>query len=305
MENIATPLSPTRQAIQSRLIEMVSVGALAGSLMILSFGAFFAVRDHLAENSCLKNLHRIAAATLMYSDDFDGYFPAAYKSTRWPMWKSSNWSWSLEPYLRAGATSEMGKNTMYRTDGGTKGNVSLGWANAGGATWHCPADTTGSNVSYGSNPFVLGADEYLEEGIRVDSWRPSKRKSEIPEPERVLLAGDTTKQWHEDVGKYYEVYGDWMRDRDLPKKDGHAMSLAEELSWYREFLSEDDTEIRGECPRPGGYGCKGPAYWHFRRGTGDGSAGMVFCDGHVRAMPFGSIHVENLLPEVDLQGTHK
>lgn len=271
---------------------------VAASLLLLLIGTTLAGQRTYAVSGCLSNLRRIGQATALYTSDFDGFYPAAYSSVQNPLWSTYNWSWRLEPYLRAGATAALDKNDGYDTSEGHIGRIDFGWADSGGPTWHCPTDHDGANMSYGTNPFISGADERQEEDIRVPAWRPSLAASQIPDPEETLWAGDTNKEWHEDAGRYYKVYADWMRDRDLPTIDGRPRTRAEIVDWYRAYLKEDNTDIRGECLRPGGWGCKGPAYRHDRNGVGTGKAGMVFCDGHVKAMPFGSITVRNVFPEL-------
>jgi prepilin-type processing-associated H-X9-DG protein len=275
-------------------IERISVWLLFVSLLFTLAGSVLALRPKLQDASCLRNLGRIGAATHLYCQDFDGLYPMAYTSIRWPQFTTYNWSYRLEPYLLAGASCEQSKGVIYSTGGGKKGEVSLGWANSGGITWHCPADTTGSNISYGTNPFVSGAEELQEDGVRKPTWQSSLMDAEIVDPSITLWAGDTTKEWHEDANEYYEVYADWMRAANLPKRHGKAMSFVQMSDWYSALLEEDDTNIRADCPRPGGYGCKGPSYWHNRSGDRTGAAGMVFCDGHAALMPFGAIKVEML-----------
>jgi prepilin-type processing-associated H-X9-DG protein len=169
------------------------------------------------------------------------------------------------------------------------------WSRSGGAFWHCPSDGLGTNMSFGANPMLAGAffRSDCSSPLPGKLWQAAQSMAAVTHPARVIWAGDTNKSWKADQQRYDEVYTDWvMRTDDVLR----GKSLEQAVAWYREFLTQDFTDYRGHCPYPDIYGCKGPAYRHSRHGPRSGIADMVFCDGHAKGMPIGSIHVGNVFP---------
>lgn len=222
--------------------------------------------------TCLSNLRQIGQATMMYVQDSDGAFPAAWGSC------TGNWNQRLAPYVKSAAV------------------------------WKCPLDNEGEAKSYGTNGLISGAfvmDDCATQK-RSPLWQDSKRLADIQAPARVVWAGDTTKVWRHnppemwsrpagDLGKYAAVFTDWMRSTDAPHG---GKDLRATVAWYRDFLRQDYTDYRGVCPNPGLYGCKGPAYRHGRTGPGTGTANVIYCDGHAAGVPFGALTVENIFPQL-------
>ena len=59
------------------LVEILVVLAIVGLLAALLFPAFNSVRRKSQDVTCLSNLHQIGLATVMYADDYDGFYPFA------------------------------------------------------------------------------------------------------------------------------------------------------------------------------------------------------------------------------------
>lgn len=276
-------------------IDMLLVFSLITTLFAVLLPTVRLAREKARAAGCVGNLRRIGQATLMYANDNDGYLPAAMTSTRKVGFPS--WAWLLDPYLKTGVTID--RADTYVAAGGTDAKGS--WADSGGPLWHCPADILGgSRMSYGVNPWVAGdltTEDYLwnRHYVRKKVWVRSKRLSEITHPDRVVFAGDTNKFWDEGRLQYGEVFADWIRNVDGPLQ---GKSLQECIQWYQTFLKTDYTDSRGDCASPGEWSCKGPAYRHYRSGLNSGTAGILFCDGHVGVVPFGKLTPENIFPHL-------
>lgn len=117
----------------------------------------------------------------------------------------------------------------------------------------------------------------------------------IKSPANVAWAADTSHAWY---GFYSAVFTDWtrpIRDGGCPDNEG---TCAQNL-WTR-ILANDYTEVR-EFPwsYSPAWTNKAPAFRHSRTGPRTGIANVVFCDGHVKAMPFGKLKLNNILPSLD------
>jgi prepilin-type processing-associated H-X9-DG protein len=273
------------------LTELLVVAALLCALAAIVVPTLAAGREKAGSVTCLSNLRQIGQAMRLYIQDNDDTLPAAYTVYGNGKDVFLSWPYLLEPYLHAGVT-----DTYAAENNSTPvGDLARSWANTGGSLWHCPADHLGLNMSYGANPMITGSFLMMFGTMRTGDWQASKRLSEIRRPERIVFAGDSNKLWSDDTQEYREVFIDWERGIDPPLK---GKPLAQQIAWYREFLKQDYTDAEGDCPTPGLYGCKGPSYRHDRTGPGTGRADMLFCDGHVQAMPFGSMQAENIFPNL-------
>jgi len=82
------------------LIELLVVIAIIAILAAVLFPVFARARAKAQEASCLSNVKEIALAILMYTEDYDAFFPLTYYTpprTYWPL--------TIFPYLGQGAIS--------------------------------------------------------------------------------------------------------------------------------------------------------------------------------------------------------
>lgn len=279
--------------VGQRMLDRFSVMALSISLISCVLGTSFAVQSKMARGSCVSNLGKIGQATLMYCDDNDDLFPTTFAFNG----QQIMWHNKIEPYLKSGMVNKESKGLDINTGAGKAEEMSLGWADSGGSTWHCPEDHVGGNVSYGANALIGGANTNLGgpwSHVRNEWYVESLTRAQVPHPERVVWAGDTNKLWQDDTQRFTAVFSDWMRDD--PRVSGRHGTLQEKADWFRKYLSEDYTFNRDDCDPPGLYNCKGPAFRHDWRGKGTGATGMVFCDGHAAIFRAGELKVENIMP---------
>ncbi len=227
--------------------------------------------DAKRRDICASNLRRIGQATRLYLQDFDDTFPAAY-----------DWETTWHERVNAYADSRFIKDI---NDPGADNTI-----------WHCPEDYPGQNTSYGVNALVAGS--YPGGGglgLRSALWEDAKRLGDIPDPARVVWAGDTNKTGCRNPGDSCGGPTDWMRLKDAPLRN---LSPEQSAAWYADFLAHDYTDPNTPCPNPGAFGCKGPSYRHGRGDTTGGTAMMLLCDGHVRAFRYGTLRVANVFPSL-------
>lgn len=255
------------------LIELLVVIAIIAILAAILFPVFAQAREQARKTTCLSNLKQIGSATMMYVQDYDERFPAA--------WGQPNGTWIsfVEPYVKMGVTSQ-------------------NWSTSGLGLWHCPSDGRGNSASYATNALVSGAHP-TRNGNPTAQFDMAKSLAEISRPSDIIWAGDAVKTWN--GREWRDPPTDWIR----PKVD---LNLANEspaaVNWYRTYLTDkkfDYTEmapvVPWQCPN-GAWMCKGPGWRHNRTGLGSGNANMLFVDGHVKTFQYGKLTVENFFPHL-------
>ena len=263
---------------QTSIGELVAALALFVLFIFLMMNISETLQARRYGNICLANLHEIGEATSLYLQDYDETFPPAWDGCVGDNgWEFGTWQDRLSPYTES--------TNRYRS-----------WFSHNQHLWHCPADKVGDKGSYGVNAWIAGAFSRLDCALedRSPLWMDSLNLSQLSAPSRILWGGDTNKEWKREEVDYGVVFADWMRKTDGPLQN---RTTNEMYGWFESYIHTDYTDVRGDCPYPGRYGCKGIAYRHERRGTGTGKANVLFCDGHVENVPFGTLEVTNLIPE--------
>jgi prepilin-type N-terminal cleavage/methylation domain-containing protein/prepilin-type processing-associated H-X9-DG protein len=88
------------------LVELLVVIALIVILAALLFPVLATVRERARQTTCLANLHQLAAAHLLYLQDWDERFPYWYVAAPprpAPFGPHTYWTEYLQPYVRNGA----------------------------------------------------------------------------------------------------------------------------------------------------------------------------------------------------------
>jgi prepilin-type processing-associated H-X9-DG protein len=228
------------------------------------------------DTTCSDNLRRIWSATSLYAEANDGRFPPAYDIAGL---KFNSWHTLVAPYMKGA-----GNVHPFTTGNSWPGHVVPATPTPDvpsvDKVWRCPHDTSPLG-SYGVNPVVSGAVGYAY-------TRQSARTSDVEQPGTVFWAADTNHFWDAKKGKAGPVFADWVREVDLGFRGKDEVAY---VRWMDRFLTEDYTDPRKECPYPtAGTGCRGPAYRHA------GKANVLFCDGHVSAVPVGGLSSANVFP---------
>jgi prepilin-type N-terminal cleavage/methylation domain-containing protein/prepilin-type processing-associated H-X9-DG protein len=266
------------------LIELLVVIAIIAILAAILFPVFAQAREKARAITCVSNVKQIGLGTMMYVQDYDEQFPFAYGTGL------GTWIDVIDPYIKV------------------MGNRS-GQGAAGVAFFHCPSDarsTIPQNISYGTNACVSGESGNTPSGVSVPAGgiyiSEPRRLAEFVAPASCIWIGDSTLDWY---GTYYaEPALDWIRP-ELDLVNGGVCQPGDRdgicpQTWYAQHIDVDDytdnhTGWQDTNPT---WTNKGPAYLHSRNGQRTGFANLVFCDGHAKAMHFGSLKVANFFPNV-------
>jgi len=91
-----TPKSPARKRAFT-LIELLVVIAIIAILAAMLLPALSKAKSRAHQTACISNLKQIGVALILYTDDFNGYWPFASDSSQ-P--DPNIWTKELQPYIR-------------------------------------------------------------------------------------------------------------------------------------------------------------------------------------------------------------
>lgn len=85
------------------LIELLVVIAIIAILAAILFPVFAQAREKARQITCVSNMKQLGLATIMYTQDNDEYFPAAYDgdATIWSSGPTSHWEQKILPYIKS------------------------------------------------------------------------------------------------------------------------------------------------------------------------------------------------------------
>ncbi len=202
------------------LIELLVVIAIIAILAAILFPVFARARAKSWEASCLSNMKQITLGIIMYTQDYDGFYPM--KSFPHPeissgVWRNVYWGYTVDPYIKAGIENP--------TQWGQPGSV-----------WRCPA-MKGDPAWYG------GAYSHYAINRRLGLTGDTRKDSEVNYPAQTMLITEGIYMSAAMIaeGRYYGWYESWGFDSgrsgftrydhggraNLGFCDGHAKSGTE------------------------------------------------------------------------------
>jgi len=163
------------------LIELLVVIAIIAILAAILFPVFAQAREKARAITCVSNEKEIGLAILMYSQDYDEYFPLAQQDANAAEIAAVGaaggahptipWQYIVNPYVKNGASGS--------TDNG-------GWEVTGGV-WACPDFPAVVAAEYGVNSFVCGDYSYWGAND-VNSRYGSATQATLAAPASTILA---------------------------------------------------------------------------------------------------------------------
>ena len=164
------------------LIELLVVIAIIAILAAILFPVFARAREKAREATCLSNMKQITLGILMYSQDYDGYYPMSRYSVSGMYSGNVYWARAVDPYIKAGV-----KDASW-----TGGNYSIWQCPSRGVT---PAWYNGAYSDYAINVRLARYPGYLTNEAQVSS------------PSLTMLI--TEGQYQHSNGNTYGWYESW------------------------------------------------------------------------------------------------
>jgi prepilin-type N-terminal cleavage/methylation domain-containing protein/prepilin-type processing-associated H-X9-DG protein len=212
------------------LIELLVVIAVIAILAAVLFPVFAQARDKARSVACLSNMRQIGTAIMMYVQDYDETFPAAYNYNG-----GYGWQEEVEPYVKAG--QRIGMNQTDRLSKGRSIFVCPSYGAGarpndpqalGAPTDPCPVATLGTqpNRSYACSEFIFGI-----EGL----GSPSATLAAIETPAQTVAIVETegSRDWvdRDDRPAYHEC--GYMMGRMRHQGGGNYILADGHAKWYK------------------------------------------------------------------------
>lgn len=258
------------------LIELLVVIAIIAILAAILFPVFGRARENARRSSCASNLKQIGLASMQYTQDYDEKLVPAYTTGPTP----NIWATILQPYMKSGGTGTTG----------SPGDINT--------VMSCPSRPYGTPADYSINANITGADN----ATNVD-FIASSNLSSIDSASEVVFASDAYRihavgwgipqdQAHSETD--FAGAGDFNGNAatNVSYNGSNAMVTAVN-QWCRTDYGEGwDIAANMDWTR------KAPSFRHTRNGPNSGIANMVFVDGHVKAIRFGTQKAVNWMPSL-------
>ncbi len=167
------------------LIELLVVIAIIAILAAILFPVFARARAKSWEASCLSNVKQITLGILMYTQDYDGFYPIQNYRVPAGIVYGNNiyWVYAIDPYIRAGVQGQT-------------------WVGSSYSIWQCP----GARIE---PAWYMGAYSHYAINVRLSRF-PSylKKDSEVRWPAQTMLITEG-KYWHGTAQKWFGWSYSW------------------------------------------------------------------------------------------------
>jgi prepilin-type N-terminal cleavage/methylation domain-containing protein/prepilin-type processing-associated H-X9-DG protein len=195
------------------IVELLTVIAIVAVLAATLLPALSRARESSKRAVCLNNLKQIGIAFMLYTDDYDDFFPCAQDpvntSPVYWLWMGRGWRGILNPYLSrypAGKTSRI---------------------------FTCPSDKTAprnwESTSYAYSMCFYHSPEQIDAmASPSDTYDPARivpslgqKSSKVLHPAKKILAGE----WLDNHSGGANNWWSWAGARNYLFADGHAEYL--------------------------------------------------------------------------------
>jgi len=185
-----------RRSVGFTLIELLVVIAIIAILAAILFPVFAQAREKARQTTCLSNQKQVLLSMIMYTQDYDEAYPAAFFLTNGganfdgTVYNSYDWTVAIAPYVKSG-TQWLSTNSYA---GFTPTLTTYG------AVYNCPSNAE-QNMA---QEYVLRADvfpwqESAANGLPAGSLSSSLvTDAKIPDPDQIIMgweAGANGAPW--------------------------------------------------------------------------------------------------------------
>lgn len=207
------PIRTRRSAFT--LIELLVVIAIIAILAAILFPVFAQAREQARKSSCLSNVKQIGLGMMMYSQDYDGWFPAwvrgyARSNPSTPGTGSvgldAMWHVNVQPYIKSGQPTARENTGVWQCP-------NLGAAN----DFNTFSDGKGPSYSYGmSQHFMYNNPGFLSPtyGYPAGSaYYRFPKDFEMDKPASTIMIGEAAREGRLAPTYYFQYWANVERDK--------------------------------------------------------------------------------------------
>jgi prepilin-type N-terminal cleavage/methylation domain-containing protein/prepilin-type processing-associated H-X9-DG protein len=231
------------------LIELLVVIAIIAILAAILFPVFAQARERARQISCLSNARQLGTANTMYLQDYD---ETILPSTNYAVPTSDPlriWSPMIQPYVKS--------EGIFNCPSASGAKYAASWANRG-------------EMSIGYNAMTAYDPLGVEAPTSVASL------ASLEEPTRTVLLADTAN------GPTGNKYRGYVFDPAQGQANATDPRLSTPLTADRDLVKELGATLPPSQLKP--IYCR-----HFATGSNQGTANLIFADGHAKAYSAASI----------------
>lgn len=258
------------------LIELLVVIAIIAILAAILFPVFAQAREKARQISCASNLNQMGLAILMYTQDFDEFYPTGVDNApggdgpQWDPANTAHWSQKVVPYIKAvgvyGCPDDPGGGAPSATQ--SWAGVELSYASNGLQGWYAANNYQGGCVGVMCDTQPYGSMSTVEAPVL---------SAKVGEPAGSIMLAES---YNSDVAAAgvgtppgsFSAFGNY--------------GVISGMTW-----DADGLPIPGTCGKGGNWPAtcttsfpdtiNGAVSTHH---AGQTLANFLFCDGHVKAM---------------------